>query len=117
MSTPDTELLLRDASGKTAEALLSAEQYEWIAHRTEQHDMSPAQFIEHMLERLRRAEAIHERAKQSDTFKRVTDERTLLIPDRDPEEAADAESDANSMRFDDDDRSLFDFSPPTPSDC
>ena len=109
MSTSDTELLLRDASGHTAEALLSTEQYEWIEHRAEQHNMSPAQFIEHMLERLRRAEAIHERAKQSDTFERVTDERTLLIPNHDPDEAAGTESDTGSKPFDDDERSLFDF--------
>lgn len=117
MSTPDTELLLRDASGRTAEAILSTEQYEWIQHRAEQHDMSPAQFIEHMLQRLRRAEALHERAQQSDTFKRVTDERTLLIPNRASDEAAETASDTDATRFEDDKRSLFDFSPPTSPDC
>lgn len=115
METSDTELRLSDAEGDTAETSLSSEQYAWIERRAAQHDMSPAQFVEHVLTRLRRAEAIRERAEQSDTFERVTDEFTLLMPDDEAESEDQAERVAAPPRLNDDPRSLFDLSPPEAS--
>lgn len=95
------DLLLHDASsGDMEKATLSSNQYAWVQRRAEQHGMSPAQFIEHMLTRLRRAEAIRKCSEQSDTFEQVTDEIRLLMPEpvTDLGEAATSESASTPAR-------------------
>ena len=77
--------------------------------------MSTAQFVEHVLARLRRAEAIRECAEQSDTFERATDEFMLLMPDDETTGEANAQRTQSPPNFTDDDRSLFDFSLPNAS--